>query len=49
MFVLPNKNRTRLVDAAMGRIACDTSFENAKLVNVIPARSTKRRSTSSTV
>ena len=35
MFVLPNKNRTRLVDAAMGRIACDTSFENAKLVNVI--------------
>lgn len=35
MFVLANKDRARLVDAAMGRIPCDISFENAKLVNVI--------------
>ena len=34
MFVMKNKDRARLVDAAMGRIACDTSFENAKLVNM---------------
>jgi len=29
------KDRVRLVDAAMGRIPCDISFENAQLVNVI--------------
>ena len=34
MFVM-KKDRVRLVDAAMGRIPCDVSFENAKLVNVI--------------
>ena len=35
MFVNPNKNRIRMVDAAIGRIPCDLSLENAKLVNVI--------------
>ena len=34
MFVM-KKDRVRLVDAAMGRIPCDVSFENAKMVNVI--------------
>lgn len=35
MFVKKDKDRARLVDAAMGRIPCDLSFENAKLVNVV--------------
>ncbi len=34
MFVL-KKDRVRLVNAAMGRIPCDTTFVNCKLVNVL--------------
>jgi len=34
-MTVKNKNRIHLVDAAMQRIPCDTSIENAQLVNVI--------------
>lgn len=35
MEIIKNKNRTRLVKAAMGEIPCDLSLENVILVNVI--------------
>ena len=35
MFVMPKKNRTRLVRAAMGEIPCDLTIENVRIVNVI--------------
>lgn len=35
MFAMPQKNRTRLVRAAMGEIPCDLIIENVRIVNVI--------------
>ena len=35
MRVIKNKNRTRLTQAALGKIQCDLSIDNIQLVNVI--------------
>ena len=35
MQIIKNKDRTRLINAAMGKIPCDLSIENVQLVNVL--------------
>ncbi len=35
MFVMPNKDRSRLIKTAMGEIQCDLTIENVQIVDVI--------------